>query len=68
LADLKPENILLHETGHTMLTDFDLSKAAATTVSPQVVKKMFGGKTDVVITVDSAATSFVGTAEYIAVN
>lgn len=64
--DLKPENILLHESGHIMLTDFDLSKAAATTVSPQVVKKMFGGKTDVAITVDSAATSFVGTAEYIA--
>jgi len=23
---LKPENILLHQTGHIMLTDFDLSK------------------------------------------
>jgi len=64
--DLKPENILLHETGHIMLTDFDLSKAASSTVSPQLVKKMFGKTTDVAITVDSAATSFVGTAEYIA--
>lgn len=23
--DLKPENILMHESGHIMLTDFDLS-------------------------------------------
>ena len=27
--DLKPENILLHESGHIMLTDFDLSKSEA---------------------------------------
>ena len=24
--DLKPENILLHQSGHIMLSDFDLSK------------------------------------------
>ncbi len=33
--DLKPENILLHDSGHIMLTDFDLSKQAAVT-APQV--------------------------------
>ena len=39
--DLKPENILLHETGHIMLTDFDLSKQASVT-APQVKQSMFG--------------------------
>ncbi|KAI8620207.1 kinase-like domain-containing protein [Chytriomyces sp. MP71] len=28
--DLKPENILLHQSGHIMLTDFDLSKLTQT--------------------------------------
>ncbi len=36
-ADLKPENILLHASGHIMLTDFDLSKAAAGSVQTAVV-------------------------------
>lgn len=37
--DLKPENILLHETGHIMLTDFDLSKLSpANPPSPMLVK------------------------------
>lgn len=38
--DLKPENILLHDSGHIMLTDFDLSKQAAVT-APQVKQSMF---------------------------
>jgi serine/threonine protein kinase len=39
--DLKPENILLHDSGHIMLTDFDLSKQASVT-APQVKQSMFG--------------------------
>ena len=27
--DLKPENVLLHETGHAILADFDLSRIAS---------------------------------------
>jgi serine/threonine protein kinase len=68
--DLKPENILLHDTGHIMLTDFDLSKQAA--VTAPVVKQSFfsnllggrasGGAGHIVIDTNS----FVGTEEYIA--
>jgi len=63
--DLKPENILLHESGHLMLTDFDLSKQA-TTVSPQVIKKMFSSKTEIYACPELMTNSFVGTAEYLA--
>lgn len=41
MLDLKPENILLHESGHVMLSDFDLSKAAAMTPLPHFRKKSF---------------------------
>ncbi|KAF9590597.1 hypothetical protein IFM89_035915 [Coptis chinensis] len=34
--DLKPENILVHEDGHIMLSDFDLSRRC--TVKPTLVK------------------------------
>jgi len=64
--DLKPENILLHETGHIMLTDFDLSKAAATSVNPQVIKKMFSQAPEIFSKPELVTNSFVGTAEYIA--
>lgn len=64
--DLKPENILVHGTGHLMLTDFDLSKQAATSVNPQVIKKMFSQKTEIFSTPELLTNSFVGTAEYIA--
>jgi len=64
--DLKPENILLHETGHIMLTDFDLSKAAATSVTPQVVKKIFSHAPEIYSKPELITNSFVGTAEYIA--
>ncbi|KAF7725874.1 hypothetical protein EC973_009206 [Apophysomyces ossiformis] len=36
--DLKPENILLHQSGHIMLTDFDLSKGSNPPGKPGVVK------------------------------
>lgn len=65
--DLKPENILLHESGHIMLTDFDLSKAAETPTAPQVVRDLFGGDIKKISSVpDLVTNSFVGTAEYIA--
>jgi len=63
--DLKPENILVHETGHIMLTDFDLSKQAATSVNPQVIKKIFE-KPEIYSKPELVTNSFVGTAEYIA--
>jgi protein-serine/threonine kinase len=63
--DLKPENILVHETGHIMLTDFDLSKQAATCVNPQVIKKIFE-KPEIYSKPELITNSFVGTAEYIA--
>ncbi|KAJ3044967.1 serine/threonine protein kinase, AGC [Rhizophlyctis rosea] len=39
--DLKPENILLHQTGHIMLTDFDLSKPSDQAGAPAIVKSGF---------------------------
>lgn len=57
--DLKPENILIHESGHIKLTDFDLSKAAAS--HPKIMAKhLLNIKPEVV------TNSFVGTEEYIA--
>ncbi|ODQ66372.1 Pkinase-domain-containing protein [Nadsonia fulvescens var. elongata DSM 6958] len=35
--DLKPENILLHQSGHIMLSDFDLSKQATVLGSPTII-------------------------------
>lgn len=71
--DLKPENILIHESGHLRLTDFDLSKSAATPTSPRVVQKIMFGKKAKLQTVPIIDTSqqtqfnsFVGTEEYIA--
>ncbi|KAK6461128.1 kinase-like domain-containing protein [Scheffersomyces coipomensis] len=34
--DLKPENILLHQSGHIMLSDFDLSKQSESTKNPTI--------------------------------
>ncbi|KAJ3280401.1 hypothetical protein HDU76_009190, partial [Blyttiomyces sp. JEL0837] len=74
--DLKPENILLHESGHIMLTDFDLSKPSSTPGRPAVVKSQgfnfsaSGPSSTVVDTRSCTASlrtnSFVGTEEYIA--
>jgi len=75
--DLKPENLLLHESGHIMLTDFDLAKQAQA-VTPTVVrrsmmsqfKKVFTGGGDSVKfhTAEPVlnTNSFVGTEEYLA--
>lgn len=62
--DLKPENILLHQSGHIMLSDFDLSIQAPDSNTPQIIitqdslvdTKINGFRTN----------SFVGTEEYIA--
>jgi len=62
--DLKPENIVVHETGHIMLTDFDLSKAAVS--QARVVNKIYSGNAAVVAEPEIVTNSFVGTEEYLA--
>ncbi|OLY80236.1 Serine/threonine-protein kinase nrc-2 [Smittium mucronatum] len=69
--DLKPENILLHETGHIMLTDFDLSKQSHPLGSPGILKSkgLFANHMALDTKSCTAAlrtNSFVGTEEYIA--
>lgn len=74
--DLKPENILLHQSGHIMLSDFDLSKQSESTKNPEIFfsKNSHGlsngnnGPTlDTKACIDGFRTnSFVGTEEYIA--
>ncbi|OMH79832.1 Serine/threonine-protein kinase ppk14, partial [Zancudomyces culisetae] len=69
--DLKPENILLHETGHIMLTDFDLSKQSSPPGPPTIMKigNMFTSYMALDTRSCTAAlrtNSFVGTEEYIA--
>lgn len=61
--DLKPENILLHQSGHIMLLDFDLSKQTNVIHGP-VMNDL---KLDTRSCTDGFKTnSFVGTEEYIA--
>eukprot|EP01123_Difflugia_compressa_P008599 TRINITY_DN2609_c0_g1_i1.p1 TRINITY_DN2609_c0_g1~~TRINITY_DN2609_c0_g1_i1.p1 ORF type:complete len:455 (-),score=80.69 TRINITY_DN2609_c0_g1_i1:10-1176(-) len=62
--DLKPENIVVHESGHIMLTDFDLSKAAVS--QARLVNKMYSGNSAVVAEPQIVTNSFVGTEEYLA--
>ncbi|KIM22449.1 hypothetical protein M408DRAFT_79038 [Serendipita vermifera MAFF 305830] len=75
--DLKPENILLHETGHIMLSDFDLSKQSQEPGGLPAAVMQFENGVPIVdtrsCTVGVRANSFVGTegvhmsaAEYIA--
>ncbi|CEP08394.1 hypothetical protein [Parasitella parasitica] len=68
--DLKPENILLHQSGHIMLTDFDLSKGSSPPGRPGVVKSKSARQPPSIDTkscVEGLRTnSFVGTEEYIA--
>jgi len=64
--DLKPENILMHESGHIMLTDFDLSKGASNPVTPKVVTKPYSRTPGVAAEPDLVTNSFVGTEEYLA--
>mmetsp|Transcript_309 Transcript_309/g.698 ORF Transcript_309/g.698 Transcript_309/m.698 type:complete len:736 (-) Transcript_309:537-2744(-) len=66
--DLKPENILLADSGHVVLTDFDLSYVAST--KPALVRQ--GSKMTqkdaapmLVAEPEAKANSFVGTEEYL---
>lgn len=72
--DLKPENILLHQSGHIMLSDFDLSKQSDGTGKPAMIPGKGGGANiNSLPTIDTKSciadfrtNSFVGTEEYIA--
>ncbi|KAL2759649.1 hypothetical protein ACRALDRAFT_1060347 [Sodiomyces alcalophilus JCM 7366] len=70
--DLKPENILLHQSGHIMLSDFDLSKQSDPGGKPTMIvgkngtsQSSFHIDTRSCIA-DFRTNSFVGTEEYIA--
>jgi tRNA A-37 threonylcarbamoyl transferase component Bud32 len=71
--DLKPENVLLHESGHIMLSDFDLSKRSFPMTKPSLVKSVLSRLSPRILTLDTRvaaeyirSTSFVGTEEYLA--
>ncbi|WPK26822.1 hypothetical protein PUMCH_004184 [Australozyma saopauloensis] len=69
--DLKPENILLHQLGHIMLSDFDLSKQSGSIRNPEIqLNKTHSSSSahiDTKACIDGFRTnSFVGTEEYIA--
>ncbi|OQD76591.1 hypothetical protein PENDEC_c004G06569 [Penicillium decumbens] len=72
--DLKPENILLHQSGHIMLSDFDLSKQSGPGGAPTMIPGRVGGNASAALpTIDTKSciadfrtNSFVGTEEYIA--
>ncbi|KAG6360626.1 hypothetical protein INS49_011690 [Diaporthe citri] len=71
--DLKPENILLHQSGHIMLSDFDLSKQSDPGGKPTMIVGKNGASTTSLPTIDTRScianfrtNSFVGTEEYIA--
>lgn len=72
--DLKPENILLHESGHIMLSDFDLSKQTEAAGKPAMVtsgNKAFNHNGTMALDTKACianfrTNSFVGTEEYIA--
>ncbi|KAL8282714.1 hypothetical protein RB600_005935 [Gaeumannomyces tritici] len=71
--DLKPENILLHQSGHIMLSDFDLSKQSDPGGKPTMIIGKNGASTSSLPTIDTRScianfrtNSFVGTEEYIA--
>ncbi|KAI9319436.1 kinase-like domain-containing protein [Dichotomocladium elegans] len=64
------QDILLHQSGHIMLTDFDLSKGTTPPGNPGVVKSLLPNEPPAIDTkscVNNLRTnSFVGTEEYIA--
>ncbi|KAF7596322.1 hypothetical protein BBP40_002066 [Aspergillus hancockii] len=71
--DLKPENILLHQSGHIMLSDFDLSKQSGSGGAPTMIPARSGNSATSLPTIDTKSciadfrtNSFVGTEEYIA--
>lgn len=68
--DLKPENILLHQLGHIMLSDFDLSKQTLLAKNPEIQlgkTSLLNPTIDTKACIDGFRTNlFVGTEEYIA--
>ncbi|CAD6580124.1 MAG: hypothetical protein TREMPRED_002671 [Tremellales sp. Tagirdzhanova-0007] len=69
--DLKPENILLHQSGHIMLSDFDLSKQSGEPGGAPAGIKQSGSNGMILVDTrsciaDFRTNSFVGTEEYIA--
>ncbi|KAI0092772.1 Pkinase-domain-containing protein [Irpex rosettiformis] len=68
--DLKPENILLHQSGHIMLSDFDLAKQSSERGGkPATIHQEENGIPLIdtrSCTADFRTNSFVGTEEYIA--
>lgn len=69
--DLKPENILLHQSGHIMLSDFDLSKQSNNAAFPALISSSKSStnlpQLDTNACINGFRTnSFVGTEEYIA--
>lgn len=69
--DLKPENILLHQSGHIMLSDFDLSKQSSNAANPALIASTRSSTSlpqlDTNACINGFRTnSFVGTEEYIA--
>ncbi|KAH7887924.1 Pkinase-domain-containing protein [Phlebopus sp. FC_14] len=68
--DLKPENILLHQSGHIMLSDFDLAKQSGHPGGrPATIHQEPNGMPMIdtmSCTADFRTNSFVGTEEYIA--
>ncbi|ORY30015.1 kinase-like domain-containing protein, partial [Naematelia encephala] len=69
--DLKPENILLHQSGHIMLSDFDLSKQSGEPGGAPAGIKQAGPNGAILVDTrsciaDFRTNSFVGTEEYIA--
>lgn len=68
--DLKPENILLHQSGHIMLSDFDLAKQSNDPSGmPTMVHSEHNGiplVDTMTCTANFRTNSFVGTEEYIA--
>ncbi|KAF9221874.1 Pkinase-domain-containing protein [Gyrodon lividus] len=69
--DLKPENILLHQSGHIMLSDFDLAKQSGHPGGrPATIHQSEPNGIPMIdtmsCTADFRTNSFVGTEEYIA--
>ena len=64
--DLKPENILLHESGHIMLGDFDLSTHSQEEEHARIKTSLFGDDEIIVEPSNFRSNSFVGTNEYLA--
>ncbi|KAI8140659.1 kinase-like domain-containing protein [Fennellomyces sp. T-0311] len=68
--DLKPENILLHESGHLMLSDFDLSVQSPSAGPPSIIQSSLPFWQRPMLNTKSCANlrtnSFVGTEEYLA--